>query len=59
MHTALEKIQSELETVRGGGSSEILETLSVFKWLDLFGPFTADPADLERPPSSVPVELKS
>lgn len=57
VHKALDTIKSELDRVRGGGTSEMLDTLIVYRWLDLFGPFTADPADLSRPPESVPVTL--
>jgi ethylbenzene hydroxylase subunit beta/complex iron-sulfur molybdoenzyme family reductase subunit beta len=59
VHTALATLQSELDTVRGGGSSEILDTLIVYNWLDLFGPFTNDPAALDRSPESIPVEISS
>lgn len=57
VHTALDTLRSEMETVRAGGSSEILDTLIVYNWLDLFGPFTNDPADLDRSPQSIPVEI--
>lgn len=57
VHSALATLKTELDTVRGGGSSEILDTLIVYNWLDLFGPFTTDPATLDRSPSSVPVTL--
>ncbi len=59
VHQALGKIQTEMEAVRGGGSSEILDTLIVYNWLDLFGPFTTDPSTLSRPPEQVPVEITS
>ena len=55
VHQALATVKSELDTVRNGGTSEILETLIVYKWLDLFGPFTTDPASL--PPRETPVAI--
>ncbi len=57
VHQALATIQGELDRVREGGTSEILETLIVYKWLDLFGPFTADPAQLDRKPETVAVRF--
>ena len=47
VHEALGTLQSELETVRSGGTSEMLDTLIVYHWNDLFGPFTVDPATLD------------
>ena len=41
-----------METVRGGGSSEMLDTLIAYQWQSLFGPFTEDPAKLARPSAS-------
>lgn len=49
VHGALEKLQSELKRARAGEHSEILETLIVYNWLDLFGQYTADPAEIEMP----------
>lgn len=46
VHDALAKLKSEMETVREGGKSEMLETLIAYKWQSLFGPFTTDPAAL-------------
>ncbi len=57
VHSALDTLRSEMANVRNGGSSEILDTLIVYQWLDLFGPYTTDPASLVRPPSSVPVSI--
>lgn len=57
VHPALAKLKSELEVVRSGGSSVILDTLIVYNWADLFGPFTTDPATLDRSPESVSVRL--
>jgi DMSO reductase family type II enzyme iron-sulfur subunit len=47
--TALDTLNAEMETVRGGGSSEMLDTLIAYQWQSLFGPFTEDPAKLARP----------
>ncbi len=57
VHSALGKIQSELKGVREGNSSEILDTLIVYNWLDLFGKYTVDPGTLDRSPEKVAVTL--
>jgi len=57
VHSALATMQGELDRVRAGGTSEILDTLIVYNWLDLFGPFTTDPATLDRTPDKVAVSL--
>jgi hypothetical protein len=44
VHEVLEKLRSEIERVRGGGSSELLDTLIVYQWKTLFGPFGKEPA---------------
>ncbi|MDP6374992.1 MAG: respiratory nitrate reductase subunit beta [Kiritimatiellia bacterium] len=44
VHGALDKLKTEMETVRGGGSSEMLKTLIAYKWQELLGPFAQDPA---------------
>ena len=44
VHEVLAKLQSEIERVRGGGSSELLDTLIVYEWKTLFGPFGKEPA---------------
>jgi len=59
VHGALDKIKSELDTVRSGGTSEILDTLIVYHWEELFGQYTTDPASLDRSPSAVSVQLSS
>ena len=46
VHGALEKLQSEMDKVREGGSSDLMKTLIAYKWHELLGPFTADPADI-------------
>jgi DMSO reductase family type II enzyme iron-sulfur subunit len=48
----LDKLGTEIETVRGGGSSEMLDTLIAYQWQSLFGPFTKDPAELARASAS-------
>ena len=57
VHQALDRLQAELDRVRAGGTSEILDTLIVYHWLDLFGPFTTDPATLDRTPDKVAISL--
>jgi ethylbenzene hydroxylase subunit beta/complex iron-sulfur molybdoenzyme family reductase subunit beta len=46
VHTALATLQGEMDRVREGGSSEMLKTLIAYKWKELLGPFTVDPAEL-------------
>jgi len=46
VHQALATLSSEMQKVRDGGSSEMLSTLIAYKWKELLGPFTVDPADL-------------
>ena len=46
VHAALDNLRSELAAVRAGGQSEILHTLIVYKWQDLFGPFTKPPTQI-------------
>jgi len=58
VHGVLDKLQQELKKVRNGGTSEILDTLIVYKWLDLFGPYTVDPSTLDRRPEKIAVSLK-
>ena len=38
------KLQSEIERAREGGRSELLDTLIVYEWKTLFGPFRDEPA---------------
>ncbi|MEW6439982.1 MAG: 4Fe-4S dicluster domain-containing protein [bacterium] len=47
---ALETLQGELAKVRGGGKSELMDTLIARQWLNMFGPFKTDPATLQRVP---------
>lgn len=44
VHTALKTVQGEMDKVRGGGKSDLMKTLIAYKWEELLGPFTADPA---------------
>jgi nitrate reductase beta subunit len=46
VHAALDRLRSELATVRAGGRSDILDTLIVYRWQELFGPFTTPPAQV-------------
>ena len=45
---ALATLEAEMAKTKGGGRSEMLDTLIVYEWKSLFGPFTRDPATLER-----------
>lgn len=47
VHAALSTLQGEMDKVREGGSSELMKTLIVYKWQELLGPFTADPAEIK------------
>ena len=47
-YAALARLKTELATVRAGGTSEILDVLIVYKWQDLFGPFTQPPAEISH-----------
>jgi DMSO reductase family type II enzyme iron-sulfur subunit len=53
VHDALAKMKAELDTVRNGGTSELLETLIAYNWQSLFGPYTVDPGELDG--NAVPV----
>jgi ethylbenzene hydroxylase subunit beta/complex iron-sulfur molybdoenzyme family reductase subunit beta len=44
VHATLAALRDELATVRAGGRSAILDTLIVYRWQELFGPFTTPPA---------------
>ncbi len=46
VHDALGTLKGEMDKVREGGSSELLKTLIAYKWQELLGPFTRDPAEL-------------
>ena len=51
---ALETMQTEMEKVRNGGKSELMDILVAREWAGMFRPFTKDPATLERPPAKQP-----
>jgi ethylbenzene hydroxylase subunit beta/complex iron-sulfur molybdoenzyme family reductase subunit beta len=57
VHAALDTMRRELARVRAGGQSELLDTLIVYHWSDLFGRYTTDPATLDRSPGRVPVRF--
>jgi ethylbenzene hydroxylase subunit beta/complex iron-sulfur molybdoenzyme family reductase subunit beta len=44
VHEALATLQGEITRAREGGRSELLDTLIVYRWKSLFGPFAAEPA---------------
>jgi DMSO reductase family type II enzyme iron-sulfur subunit len=44
LHEALATLRREMERVRGGGRSELLDTLIAYRWKRLFGPFDEEPA---------------
>jgi ethylbenzene hydroxylase subunit beta/complex iron-sulfur molybdoenzyme family reductase subunit beta len=44
---ALATLKAEMAKTKAGGKSELLDTLIVYEWKSLFGPFTRDPAELE------------
>ena len=48
VHGALATLKSEMDSVREGGTSEMLTTLIAYKWQELLVPFTVDPATLDR-----------
>jgi ethylbenzene hydroxylase subunit beta/complex iron-sulfur molybdoenzyme family reductase subunit beta len=48
---ALETMKTEMEKVRNGGKSELMDILIAREWAGMFKPFTTDPAALERPPA--------
>ena len=47
---ALETIRSEREKTTRGEPSELMDILISRDWNDLMGPFTQNPAVLQRPP---------
>jgi hypothetical protein len=50
---ALRTLRSEIERVREGDRSELLDTLIVFEWKSLFGPFTMEPVRVTPPPADL------
>jgi hypothetical protein len=49
VNRVLETLKTEMEGVRAGKKSEILDTLIAREWKHMFGGFTKDPAMLSRP----------
>ncbi len=47
---AMDTMQSEMNKVRSGGKSELMDILIAREWNGMFKPFTKDPALLERLP---------
>jgi len=47
---ALETMNKEMQKVRQGGKSELMEILIAREWKSMFEPFNVDPATLERTP---------
>ena len=48
VNRVLGTLKDEMARVRGGGKSEILDTLIAREWKHMFGGFTKDPATLQR-----------
>jgi ethylbenzene hydroxylase subunit beta/complex iron-sulfur molybdoenzyme family reductase subunit beta len=48
---ALTVMQTELDKVKNGGKSELMDILIAREWKHMFGPFDKDPATLERKPA--------
>jgi ethylbenzene hydroxylase subunit beta/complex iron-sulfur molybdoenzyme family reductase subunit beta len=46
VYAALEFLRDEMSRVREGGDSELLTTLIAYRWQELLGPFTEDPAGI-------------
>jgi ethylbenzene hydroxylase subunit beta/complex iron-sulfur molybdoenzyme family reductase subunit beta len=44
VHGVLATLRREMERARAGESSELLDTLIVYQWKTLFGPFGEEPA---------------
>jgi DMSO reductase family type II enzyme iron-sulfur subunit len=44
VHQALATLRREIGQARDGGHSELLDTLIVYRWKSLFGPFAEEPA---------------
>jgi len=47
VEAALDVLQSEMKKVRDGGQSELMDTLIVYQWKSLFGPFIKEPATVD------------
>ena len=48
---ALNTLKAEMAKTKAGGKSELMDMLIVYEWKSLFGPFTTDPATLDRRPT--------
>jgi len=48
VHAALRTLEGEMARRRKGETSELLDVLISRRWLDLFGPFTRHPREVER-----------
>jgi len=51
VEAALTRLRSEIAGARAGRRSEMLDTLTVFEWKSLFGPFTEEPVSVSPPPA--------
>jgi ethylbenzene hydroxylase subunit beta/complex iron-sulfur molybdoenzyme family reductase subunit beta len=47
---ALATLKTEMARTRDGGKSQLMDLLTVFRWQELFGPFTRDPSKIELTP---------
>ena len=47
-------VKTEMDKVRNGGKSELMDILIAREWAGMFRPFTKDPAALQRPPVKQP-----
>jgi len=47
VHAALATLKGEMAKTRAGGKSDVMDTLIVYHWESLFGPFTRDPATIQ------------
>ncbi len=44
---ALSTLKGEMAKTRSGGRSDLMDTLIVYHWPEMFGPFTRDPASIQ------------
>ncbi len=47
VHEALSTLKGEMAKTRSGEKSELMDTLIVYHWEEMFGPFTRDPAQIQ------------
>jgi nitrate reductase beta subunit len=47
VHEALATLRREIERMRTGGTSDLLDTLIAYQWKTLFGPFDKEPATVK------------